>query len=61
MSNTLLNSSDKEKPTFSKLRFYKLKKFLSGSIFDELHLRQIPLNFKTSCCNLKIGDLGAKL
>ena len=30
-------------------------------IFGELQLRQISLSFKTSCCNLKIRRLGAKL
>ena len=29
--------------------------------FRELQLAKIPLNFKSSCCNLKIRGLGAKL
>ena len=47
--------------TFSKLRFYGFKKFVSRSVFGELQLKQISLNFKTSCCNLKIGGRGAEL
>ena len=46
--------------TFSKLRFSKSKKFVSRSVFGEFQLTQI-LNFKTSCYNLKIRGLGAKL
>ena len=30
------------------------------SIFGELQLTEISLNFKTSCCNLKNRGLGAK-
>ena len=47
--------------TFSKLRFSGFKKFVARSIFGELQLTQISLNFKTSCCNLKIRGLGAKM
>ena len=47
--------------TFLKLRFSGFKKFVTRSVFAELQLTQISLNFKTSCCNLKIRDLGAKL
>ena len=46
---------------FSKLRFSKLKKFVTRSVSGELQLMQILLNFKTPCFNLKIRDLGAKL
>ena len=46
---------------FSKLQFSKFKKFVSRSVFGELQLRQITLNFQTSCCNLKTRSLGAKL
>ena len=42
-----------------KLRFSKLKKSVTSSVFGELQLTQISLNFKTSCCNLKIRGLGA--
>ena len=31
------------------------------SVFGELQLRQISLNFKTFCCNLKISGVGVKL
>ena len=47
--------------TFSKLRLLKVKEVVSGSVFRELQLTQISLNFKTSCCNIKIRVLGAKL
>ena len=47
--------------TFSKLRFSGWKKFVTRSDFGELQLTQISLNFETSCCSLKIRDLGAKL
>ena len=47
--------------TFSKLRFSGFKKFVTRSVFEELQLTQISLNFKTSYCDLKIRGLGAKL
>ena len=47
--------------TFSKLRFSGFKNFFTPSVFGELQLTQMSLNFKTSCCNLKIRRLGAKL
>ena len=47
--------------TFSKLRLSVFKKFVTRSVCGELQLTHISLNFKTSCCNLKIRDLGAKL
>ena len=59
MPNAYLNSSDKEKLTVSKLRFYKFKKLLPRLISNVLYLKQIPLNFKT-CCNLKMRGLVAK-
>ena len=40
-----------EKLTFSKPWFSKFKKFVSRSVFGELQLTQISLNFKTSCWN----------
>ena len=43
------------------LQFSKFKKFVSRSVFGEIHLRQISLNLKMSCWNLKIRGLGAKL
>ena len=49
------------KLTLSKLQFPKFKKFISRSVFWELQLAQISLNFKTACWNLKIISLGAKL
>ena len=47
-----------EKLTFSKLRF---SKFFSRSVFGELQLTHKSLNFKTSCYNLQVRGLGAKL
>ena len=63
MSNIYLKVTiaKNEKLTFSKLRFFKFKKFFTRSVFGELQLMQISLNFKTSCCNLKIKGLKAKL
>ena len=48
------------KEKFSKLRFSGFKRFVTRSVFGELQLKQISLNFKTSCFNLKIRSLGAK-
>ena len=42
-----------ETVAYSKLRFSKFKKFISGPVFG-----QVPMNFQT-CCNLKIRRLGA--
>ena len=61
MSNIHLNVTIEKKLTFSKLRFSKFKKFTTRSVFEELQLAHIALNFKFSCCNLKIIGLGAKL
>ena len=47
--------------TFLKLLFSRLKKFVTRSVFQELQLWQISLNFETSFCNLKIRGLAAKL
>ena len=45
---------------FAKPRFSKFKKFVTESVFEALQFTQIPLNFKDSCCNLKLRGLGAK-
>ena len=55
--NGLRHKRVTRKLTLSKLRFSKCNKFFTGSVF----FRQISLNFQTSCCNLKIRVLGAKL
>ena len=47
--------------TFSKLLFSAFKKFVTWSVFGELQLTQISLDFKASCSNLKIRSLGAKI
>ena len=39
--------------TFSRLRFSGFKKLVTRSVFGELQLTQISLNFKTSYCNFK--------
>ena len=54
MSNIYLKVTIK---TFSKLRFSEFEQFVTGSVFEELQLTQISLNFKTSCCNLKSRGL----
>ena len=46
---------------FLKLGFSKFKKFVSRSVFGELQFKQILLNFKNSCCNLKIRGPEEKL
>ena len=46
---------------FSKLQVSGFKRFVTRLVFGELQLTQISLNFKTSCCNLKIRGLGGKL
>ena len=54
MSNIYLSFTIEEKLTLSKLRFSQFKKPVTRSVFGELQLTQMPLNFKTSYCNLKI-------
>ena len=46
--------------TFPKLPFPGFRKFVTKSVFGELQLTQISLNFKNSRCKLKIRGLGAK-
>ena len=58
MPNIYSNGSMEKKLTFSKLLFFKCKKCISIPVFGELQLTQISLNFKVSCCNLKIRRLG---
>ena len=61
MSNIYLEVTIEKNWPFQNIDFLRLKKFVSKSVFGELKLTQIPLNFQTSCCNLKITGLGAKL
>ena len=42
------------------LQFSKFKKSVPKSVFGELQLKQISLNFKNSCSNLKISGLETK-
>ena len=56
MSNFWLKSSYWEKVDLKNFDFLSLKNLSPGQFFT-----QISLNFKTSCCNLKIKGLGAKL
>ena len=49
------------KVTVDVLKTLKFKEFISRSVFGELQLRQTSLNFKNSCCNLKIRGLEANL
>ena len=55
MSNIYLKVAI-EKTDVLKVRFTNFKKFATRSVFGELQLTQILLNFKTSCCNVKIID-----
>ena len=57
MSNIYLKVTTEKKLTFSKLRFSKFKKFFTRSVFGELQLTRISLNFKTSCYSLEIRGL----
>ena len=41
--------------TFSKLSFSRFKNFFTRSVFKELQLKQILMNFKNTCSNLKIS------
>ena len=50
-----------KKLTFSKLLFCKFKKLVTRSVFGELQLTQLSLNFQTFSCNLKIRSLRAKI
>ena len=45
----------------SKLQYFWFKRFVTRSVFVELQLTQIVLNFKTSHYNLKIRGVAAKL
>ena len=55
-------TAEKKRSRYPKLQFFKFKKVFSyRSVFGELQLTQILQNFQTSCCNLKIRDLGTSL
>ena len=43
------------------LKTFCRKNYISRSVFGELQFTQIPFNFKTSCCCLRIKGLGVKL
>ena len=58
MSNVYLKVTNE---MFAKLPNSKFKKFVTRSVFGELQITQVSLNFKTSCCNLKNRGLGTKL
>ena len=58
MSNIYLKVTTE---TFSKLRFSLFKNFVTRSVLGSSDSRDIIENFKTSCYNLKIRRLGAKL
>ena len=60
MSNIYLKVTA-EKNCLLKTSVFRLKKFVTRSIFWELQLMQISLNLKTSFCNIKIRGLGAEL
>ena len=58
---TYLKVTIEKKLMLSKLRLGTIKRLVTKSVFGELQLKQISLNFKTFCCNSKIRGLGAKL
>ena len=58
MSNIYLKV---KKVKVSKLQLSKFKKFVPRWDFGDLQLTQMSLNFKTSCCDLKIWALDAKV
>ena len=61
MSNIHLNATIKKNWRSQTFDFLHLKKSVPRSVFEELQHMQISLSFKSSCCNLKIKDLGAKM
>ena len=61
MTNIYLKVTVNRKWRTQNFDFKSLKSLSSNQIFWELQLTQISLNFQTSCCNLKIRALGAKL
>ena len=42
-------------------RFSGFNKFVIKPVFGDLELKHISVNSKTSCCNLKIRSLAAKI
>ena len=61
MSNIYLKATIEKKRRSQNFQFSKFKKIIFRSVFGEIQLTQISSDFKTSCCNLNIGSLGAKL
>ena len=59
MSNIYLTVTAEKK--WCTQTFEEFKKFFSGSIFLGAPTHQLPMNFQTCGCNLKIGGPGAKL
>ena len=61
MSNIFLKVTAEKKRRSQNFDFLRLKKIVSRPVFVEFQLTQISLNFQTSCYNLKIRGLRAKL
>ena len=61
MPNIYLNITIEKHWHSQNFDLLSLKDLSSDQFFEEFQIMHIPLNCKTSCCNLKIGDLGAKL
>ena len=57
----LLKSYYRAKVTYSNFRFYKFKKFISRSVFGELQLTQISLNFQNFLLQLKNQRSGSRV
>ena len=61
MSNNCLKVTTEKNGRSQNFGILGLKIFVARSVFGVLQLTQISLNFKSSCCNLTIRGLGAKL
>ena len=62
MSNIYLKVTIKKTNVLKTSIFYsKFTKFVTRSVFRELQLTHISLNFKTSCCSLKTRGLEASV
>ena len=57
----LLKSYYRAKVTYSNFRFYKFKKFIYRSVFRELQLTQISLNFQNFLLQLKNQRSGSRV
>ena len=61
VSNIYLKVTAEKNRRSQNFDFPKFKKYVTKSVFREFQLTQISLNIKTSCSNVKIRGLEAKL